>query len=178
MKNYNNFKKIREIYGVTQDELAKAIGVNRTTISQWENGLIKASNSNLEKLSLFFGIGPESFYELPEIDEERRSILINTSRKQIELQNQSGNERNKAEEFNQMFDSISFIQARRQFMIAMKLLLATADSASLDDLELAYEIDQKMSKRLKAIIDIRKKEEENPEEDTLFNLIEIGRAHV
>ncbi len=172
MKNYNNFKKIREIYGVTQDELAKAIGVNRTTISQWENGLIKASNSNLEKLSLFFGIGPESFYELPEIDEERRSILINTSRKQIELQNQSGNERNKAEEFNQMFDSISFIQARRQFMIAMKLLLATADSASLDDLELAYEIDQKMSKRLKAIIDIRKKEEENPEEDTLFNLID------
>lgn len=172
MKTYNNFKKIREIYGVTQDELAKAIGVNRTTISQWENGSIKASNSNLEKLSLFFGIGPESFYELPEIDEERRAILINTSRKQNELQNLSGNERNKAEEFNQMFDSISFIQARRQYMIAMKLLLATADSASLDDLELAYEIDQKMSKRLKAIIDIRKKEEENPEEDTLFNLID------
>lgn len=172
MMTYNNFKKIREIYGVTQDELAKAIGVNRTTISQWENGSIKASNSNLEKLSLFFGIGPESFYELPEIDEERRAILINTSRKQKELQNLSGNERNKAEEFNQMFDSISFIQARRQFMIAMKLLLATADSASLDDLELAYEIDQKMSKRLKAIIDIRKKEEEDSDGDTLFDLID------
>lgn len=168
---YNNFKKIREIYGVTQDELAKAIGVNRTTISQWENGSIKASNSNLEKLSLFFGIGPESFYEMPEIDEERRSILISTSRKQKELQSLSGNERNKAEEFNQMFDSISFIQARRQFMIAMKLLLATADSASLNDLELAYEIDQKMSKRLKAIIDIRKNEEDS-DGDTLFDLID------
>lgn len=170
METYNNFKKIREIYGVTQDELAKAIGVNRTTISQWENASIKASNSNLEKLSLFFGIGPESFYELPEIDEERRTILINTSRKQKELQNQSGNERNKAEEFNQMFDSISFIQARRQFMIAMKLLLATADSASLDDLELAYEIGQKMSKRLKAIIDIRR--DEDSKGDTLFDLID------
>lgn len=170
METYNNFKKIREIYGITQDEVAKAIGVNRTTVSQWENGSIRASSSNLEKLSLFFGIGPESFYELPEIDEDRKTMLINTSRKQKELQDKTGSERSKAEEFSQMFESISFIQARRQYMIAMKLLLATADTAALKDLELAYEIDQKMSKRLKAIIDIRR--DEDSEGDTLFDLID------
>ena len=46
MDTYNNIKKVREIYGATQEEVAKAIGVNRTTISQWENGSIKASNRN------------------------------------------------------------------------------------------------------------------------------------
>ena len=41
-------------------------------------------------------------------------------------------------------------------MLAMKLLLSTADDGKLDELELAYEINQKMAKRLKAIISIRK----------------------
>ena len=35
MAEYNNFKQIREIYGATQDEVSKAIGVNRATVSQW-----------------------------------------------------------------------------------------------------------------------------------------------
>ena len=60
----NNLKSIREIYGITQDEIATAINVNRATISNWENSDEKrASNANLEKLSLFYGIGPEYFYE-------------------------------------------------------------------------------------------------------------------
>ena len=33
----NNLRNIREIYGITQDEIAKAINVNRATISNWEN---------------------------------------------------------------------------------------------------------------------------------------------
>ena len=57
----------------------------------------------------------------------------------------------------------------------MKLLLSTADDGKLDELELAYEINQKMAKRLEAIISIRKDEEKakkEKNEDTLYDLLE------
>ena len=56
----------------------------------------------------------------------------------------------------------------------MKLLLSTADDGKLDELELAYEINQKMAKRLEAIISIRKDEEKakkEKNEDTLYDLL-------
>lgn len=170
MGTYNNIKKVREIYGATQEEVAKAIGVNRATISQWENGTIKASNSNLEKMSLFFGVGPECFYDLPEIDNERRLILTSTAKKQREIQSQSGDERSKSDDFNILFASTTFKEARSNFMIAMKLMLATSDDATLEDLNLSLQINEKMMKRLKAIIKIR--EEEQSEGETLADLIE------
>ena len=60
-------------------------------------------------------------------------------------------------------------------MLAMKLLLSTADDGKLDELELAYEINQKMAKRLEAIISIRKDEEKakkEKNEDTLYDLLD------
>ena len=81
MTNYNNMKKIREIYGATQEEIAKVAGVNRSTVSQWETGSMKASSSKLEKLSIFYGIGPECFYELPDIDDIRKNMLIESEKK-------------------------------------------------------------------------------------------------
>lgn len=175
MAEYNNFKQIREIYGATQDEVAKAIGVNRATVSQWENGATQASNCNLEKLSIFFGIGPESFYELPVIDENYKELLIGTAKRAKEIKEASDKERDKAAEFNVMFESTTFAYARKKYMFAMKMLLATADSGELDDLRIAYQINEKMAKRLKAIIEIRENEEQEKEknnQETLFDLID------
>lgn len=175
MNDYNNMKKIREIYGATQEEIAKIAGVNRSTVSQWETGALKASNSKLEKLSIFYGIGPECFYELPDIDNIRREMLIDSARREKEIKEASENKRNKADEFARMLESLSFNEARSKFMISMKLLLSTADDGKLDDLELAYEINQKMAKRLKAIIDIRREEEKAKKEnneDTLYDLFD------
>lgn len=175
MIEYNNFKRIREIYGATQEEIAKVAGVNRSTVSQWETGAIKASNSKLEKLSIFYGIGPECFYELPEIDDLRREMLVKSSEKEREITEESENTRHKAEELATLMDSLTFVEARSRFMIAMKLLLATADDSNLDDLLVAYEINQKMARRLKAIIEIRKEEEKakkERQEDTLFDLLD------
>lgn len=175
MGNFNNMKKIREIYGATQDEIAKVAGVNRSTVSQWEKGAIKASNTKLEKLSLFYGIGPESFYELSDVDETRRDMLIASAQKAKEVEAASEAKRNKADEFKQLLESITFTEARSRFMFAMKLLLATADSAELEDLKVAYQITQKMAKRLDAFIHIREEEEkakkENNEE-TLFDILD------
>ena len=73
-----------------------------------------------------------------------------------------------------VLQSLSFNEARARFMLAMKLLLSTADDGKLDELELAYEINQKMAKRLEAIISIRKDEEKakkEKNEDTLYDLL-------
>ena len=73
-----------------------------------------------------------------------------------------------------MLQSLSFNEARARFMLAMKLLLSTADDGKLDELKLAYEINQKMAKRLEAIISIRKDEEKakkEKNEDTLYDLL-------
>lgn len=171
---YNNFKQIREIYGATQDEVAKAIGVNRATVSQWENGATRASNSNIEKLSVFFCIDKECFYELPVIDENYKELLIGTAKRAKEIKEASDKELDKITEFNIMFKSITFSCARKKYMFAIKMLLATADSGKLEDLRIAYQINEKTAKRLKAIIEIRENEElekAKTNQETLFDLI-------
>jgi len=175
MGNYNNMKQIREIYGATQDEIAKMVNVNRATISQWETGAAKASSANLEKLSIFYGIGPESFYELSKIDDVRKEMLINTAKKAHEVKEKSEKKRDKALEFNAMFENLTFTEARGKFMFSMKMLLATADHGELEDLKVAYEINQKMAKRLEAIIKIREEEEKAKKDNnevTLFDLLD------
>lgn len=175
MAIFNNMKKIREIYGATQEEIAKVAGVNRSTVSQWETGALKASSSKLEKLSIFYGIGPECFYELPTIDDVRKNMLIDSARKEKEIREASEQKRNKVNELAHMLESLTFNEAITRFMLSMKLLLSTADDAQLSDLELAYEINQKMAKRLEAVIKIRKEEEKAKEEnneDTLYDLLD------
>lgn len=159
----NNLKLIREVYGITQEEIAKAINVNRATVSSWENNdSRRASNSSLEKLSLFYGIGPEYFYE-EVLNDTVKGMLIDNAKRQKELEEKSVGQPTKAEAFNEMFTSITFDEAVEQYMIAMKMMLATADSGSIKKLETVLLINQKMGTRLKSVLDIRKEEEEGEE---------------
>ena len=95
----NNFKNIRELYGATQEEIATAIGVNRVTVANWENDSSKASKGNLERLSIFYGIGPEYFYEV-ELDEIPKQMIINTAKKAKNIEETSNGNRKKEEESN------------------------------------------------------------------------------
>lgn len=167
----NNLRTIREIYGITQDEIAKAINVNRATISNWENQEDKkASNSSLEKLSLFYGIGPEFFYE-EELNETVRDMLVQNARRQKQIEKDSNGEHAKTDDVHNLFSSLTFDKAIQQYMASTKLLLATADEGSLERLETALKINKKMGARLESIVDIRKSENANNEE-TLSDLIE------
>ncbi len=167
----NNLKIIREVYGITQEEIAKAINVNRATVSSWENNdLRRASNSSLEKLSLFYGIGPEYFYE-EALNDTVKQMLIENAKRQKELEAESVGQPTKAEAFNKMFTSLTFDEAVEQYMIAMKMMLATADSGSLKKLETALLINKKMGTRLKGVLEIRKKEEKE-KEVTLSELLD------
>lgn len=131
----NNLKNIREMYGVTQEEIAKAINVNRATISNWENQEDKkTSSASLEKLSLFYGIGPEFFYD-EALSNTVREMLIQNSKLQREIEKDSNGEHAKTEDFHNLFSSLTFDKAVQKYMTETKLLLATADEGSLEKLE-------------------------------------------
>lgn len=70
-----------------------------------------------------------------------------------------------------MFDEMTFSEAMSQYMFAMKMLLATADTADLQQLETARLINEKMGMRLNAMLDLRKQEQKDGVQ-SLFDLLE------
>lgn len=165
----NNFKQIRELYGATQEQIASAINVNRVTVANWESGSSVASNSNRERLSIYYGIGPEYFYE-KELDEIARQNLLNTAAKAREIVAKSEGKKSKEEDFSQIFENLTFQEAMSRYMFSMKLLLATADSGELSKLKTAFLINKKMGDRLDAIIKLREAEVDAGE-PSLFDLL-------
>jgi len=67
--------------GLSQDSLAKEIGVATNTISRWETGTYKPSLQDLEKLSRFFGVSIMDFLPEEEVGaDERITALLRTAR--------------------------------------------------------------------------------------------------
>lgn len=60
----NKIKYYRELKGMSQEELAKASGVSRTTLSGFENGTIKVTtNTTMDKIAEALGVSTiELFY--------------------------------------------------------------------------------------------------------------------
>lgn len=170
MKTINNLKQIREIYGATQEQIARALSVNRVTVTNWESGSTVASSANREKLSIYYGIGPEYFYEL-ELTEEVIQMIRQTAKKEQAVVSQSNGKKNKQEDFHKMFDEVSFDRVMREYMMFTKILLAKADDADLEKLRTALTINKKMGRRLEAIVKLREEEDEAGDA-TLFDLME------
>ncbi|MBU0488383.1 MAG: helix-turn-helix domain-containing protein [Bacteroidetes bacterium] len=68
-----NLKKYRNQMGLTQDQLATYLGVERSTISHYETAEREASLGHLSRLADLFGIELE---ELSETDEARQSAKL------------------------------------------------------------------------------------------------------
>ncbi len=166
----NNIKQIREIYGATQEQIATALGVNRVTVANWESDASIASSANREKMSMYFGIGPEFFYDKP-LNDTVKEMIVESANKAKQVESASNGERNKEEEFNEFLSSISFPDAMKKYMFSMKLLLAIADNGELEDLKTALLINKKMGARLEAIVDLRAKEQADGE-PSLIQLLE------
>jgi putative transcriptional regulator len=64
----NNLRVERAILRLTQDELARRIGVSRQTINAMEAGKYVPSTVLALKLAQVFGKPVESFFELEETD--------------------------------------------------------------------------------------------------------------
>lgn len=166
-KHANNLKYMREIYGATQEEIAERLDVSRVSISNWENGAGgKMSRVNQEKLSSLYGLGPEYFYD-KEIDNDAKAIIIETRNKARYAEQEF--DMQKEEKIQNLFKTYSFKDAVENYMYAMKLVIALSDNCSLHELELAYKINEQMSKRLTNALETRKKDIEKGDEiQTLF----------
>ncbi len=49
-------KWLRDLKGITQQEVAKALGVSQGLVNSWENGYLNISLKKLVKLSYFYGV--------------------------------------------------------------------------------------------------------------------------
>lgn len=76
----NNLSLIRNLYGVTQDEFAKLINLNRGSLSAWENGKKKMSELSIHKISNFLGISADYIYE-KELTPEIKEKIINAGKR-------------------------------------------------------------------------------------------------
>lgn len=161
-KKRNNLKYMREIYGATQEEIAERLDVSRVSISNWENGAGgKMSRVNQEKLTNLYGLTYDYFYDR-EIDNEAKNIIIETRNKARYAEQEF--DMQKEEKIQNMFKAYSFKDAVENYMYSMKVVIALADNCSLQELELAYKINEQMSKRLSSVFESRKQDIEKGDE--------------
>jgi transcriptional regulator with XRE-family HTH domain len=66
----NDFKFIRQISGMTQQEVADKIGVKINTYSQYENDVRKPSYEVLKKMTEVFGVSSDYFFKYEEIESD------------------------------------------------------------------------------------------------------------
>ena len=59
MKIGSNIAALRKEKGITQEELANALGVSAQAVSKWENGTSDPSTSNLIALAKLFQLSAE-----------------------------------------------------------------------------------------------------------------------
>ncbi len=168
----NNLKYMREIYGATQEEIAERLDVSRVSISNWENGAGgRMSRVNQEKLSTLYGLGPEYFYE-KEIDAESKAIILETKSKSRYAEQEF--DMQKEEKLQSLFKTYSFKDAVENYMYSMKLVIALSDNCTLHELELAYKINEQMTRRLTNALETRKQDLEKGDEiQTLFKKLSM-----
>ncbi|GAB4272140.1 S24 family peptidase [Thermincola ferriacetica] len=58
-----NLKKLREIYGLTQEELAKIAGVTNKAVSTWETGTKEPRMGAIERIANHFGLKKSNLIE-------------------------------------------------------------------------------------------------------------------
>ena len=56
MASYENYKALRDYFGVTDYKVAKETGVSPATLSSWKNGVYTPKVDKLLKIAGFFGV--------------------------------------------------------------------------------------------------------------------------
>ena len=80
--------KLRKLKGLTQDELASAVGVSRQAVYKWESGQSYPEVPKLVELKLIFGISIDDLldesYEVVLPEKKKRKRLSNEQKAAIE----------------------------------------------------------------------------------------------
>lgn len=78
-----NIKNIRKSFGISQIELANAIGVSKQCVSNWENDNIQPSVEMLVKLSSYFRVSAD--YLLGLDNDDRLDVTGLTAKEKAHL---------------------------------------------------------------------------------------------
>lgn len=80
--------KLRKLKGITQDELASAVGVSRQAVCKWESGQSYPEVSNLLELKLLFNISIDDLldenYEVILPEKKKRKRISNKVKEKVE----------------------------------------------------------------------------------------------
>lgn len=73
----NNLRELRKVYGLSQEQVAEAIGINRTTLVSVEKGSRKLSSAELGKLADYLGIDMSDLLsrDMPDMEKYKQIIL-------------------------------------------------------------------------------------------------------
>ena len=86
MKVEEKIKELREEAGLTQEQLAEMLGVQRNTIWRWENQRANLSPENRGKLSEIFNVAPSNFIIKKEKnDKEERFFSFECNGQRVEI---------------------------------------------------------------------------------------------
>ena len=75
--NFGNLLyELRNKANLTQDELAKKLGITNKAVSKWENGKAKPTTDILKKLSILFNIPIENLLQIKEVENKKNITKI------------------------------------------------------------------------------------------------------
>ena len=86
MKLHENIRNYRKFRGITQQQLADALGRTKAVISTWENGLHSPDLESCEKMCRIFSVSPNELFGWEE-NQEYIEWLENTKQLKKELDN-------------------------------------------------------------------------------------------
>lgn len=152
----NNLNEIRKLFGCTQEDLAKLLGVSRVTISKMENDeSYHMTEAQKEKLSLYFYIGPE-YFEEKELDDVAKEHIIAAGKRVMQRPDKENT--SQAEIVSKLVE-ISPIEAMKSYMISTKVLLVKADELTIEQFKDIIDVNEKLGIRLKYMLDEKKKQQ-------------------
>lgn len=121
----SKIKEYRKYFGMSQEELAKKIGVGKTTISNYEVGLRSPKKTQMIKLSEVFGITIDDFFPTSDssatnnsptlseinrisaqLDKPRQKVVLNTASSQLDEQNKENKKKSKLISINEIPDDL------------------------------------------------------------------------
>lgn len=122
MNIHSRIKAQRLVHGLTQESLAKKLGINRVSISQWERGDTSPKGNNLVRLAEILGVKPEWLLfgddavsgagtNLAGYHNVEPAVIPNGSRVPILSYVQAGNWREVCEQATTFDDNIEYVSA-------------------------------------------------------------------
>lgn len=97
--NFQGIRQARKAAGMTQDDLAKALGINRATLSKYESGSIDLTVTQLIKIANTLGVSMYDLLNTKEMDFFDAGVTEGQNALEWAYRNLDGYSFNKAELF-------------------------------------------------------------------------------